>query len=193
MKKNIVFLLKYRIIILKNILKTNQFEFISPKILPTNLYLNIKDYFDNESIAVFLTLKKRINDKDIFIIETIDKYGINVAVRKYTDEDEVKRVIEFNYNRSDYINKQIMSIVIFSLKFDDVYFIFSYIHPLKLIKYDSSIEIQQNLIDHYYKDFKTNKLTVDVNKVFFINDVVKYIKIHNEFKTTQYSPYYINL
>lgn len=189
MKKNIIFLLKLRSLYLKYYINNTYYEFINYNIIKNKIfYLNIPNYFDNESILIFKYLKKNLNYNKIYILKSIDKYNINLLVKKYKTENEINKILEFNYSKSEeYHNKNLMSFILFSYKFDEeTYFIFSYIIGSHLTKYNEQNEIQQELVSYYYDD-------INYDNIWFTTDIIKYIKINNEFKITKYYPFYINL
>lgn len=185
MKKNIIFLLKLRNYIFKSYQINRYYTFVDNA---STTIMDNNDFFDNESIAILYYFIRNCKVNHIYMIRTIDIFNLNILMCMYTSKQDVLNIL--NYNNlycKDYINKNIMSCILFACKFENKYFIFSTMNIQKCIKYDHSSTTHVELISYYFND------TIDNNKIWFSNDLVKYIKINNEFKVTKFFPYLINL
>jgi hypothetical protein len=185
MKKNIIFLLKLRNYIFNSYQTNRYYTYIS------NNSVSIMDdnnFFDNESIAIFNYFEKNCHESKIYLLRKIDQFNMNVIMCMYKKKQDVINILKYNnLFCSDYINKNIMSCILFVCQYNNNYFIFSTIPKQKLIKYDQTSESQFELINYYYKD------NINMSNIWFSNDSVKYIKINNEFKVTKFYPFLINL
>jgi len=192
MKKNIIFLLKFRRFLLKKIINSNNYEFISPKLNNKNIYLSDPNYFDNESILIFKYLIKQSEYNKMYNLKSINKFNFNILFKRYKTANELQQIINLNYlqNNEKFINKQLMSHILFTYKYsDDNYFIFVYSQHDNLVKFDTESEIQKDLVDYYFN----NEIKNINNKIWFTSDVIKYIKISTGFKITKFYPYLINI
>jgi len=184
MKKNIIFLLKLRNYIFNSYQNNRYYNFISNNSLSI---MNDKNFFDNESIIILKYFENNCKENNIYVIRKIDQFNINIILCMYKKKQDAINVIKNNnLYCSDYINKNIMSCILFICEFNNNYYVFSTIPKQKLVKYDQTSENQFELINYYYKD-------PNLSKIWFSNDSIKYIKINNEFKVTKFNPFLINL
>lgn len=187
MKKNIIFLLKFRNFIYNHYLQNKYYYFQQSNSL--KILTNYNSYFDNESILIIDYLYKNcISDTNYYVIKSIEKYNLNILVKSYTNESDVLKILKFNNIKCDnYINKNIMSCILFTCKYKNKYFIFSSFLKNEIVKFDKNNDIQLELIKYYFND------DIDINNIWFSTNIVKYIKINNDFKVTKFYPFYINL
>lgn len=187
MKKNILFLLKFRNFIFNHYLQNKYYYFSSSNSL--NILLNFNETFDNESILIIDYLYKKCETNKIYLIKSIEKYYLNILVSSYNNKDDVIKILKINNEKCNtYINKNIMSSILFVCKYKTKYIIFSSFIKNEAIKFDPNNDIQVELINYYFNDDKINN-----DKIWFSTNVVKYIKINDSFKVTKFYPFLINL
>lgn len=184
MKYNIIFLLKLR----KHFFdyyKENKFY----KFNPSQIRIcDAEVTFDKESMLVFEFLSRYAHPNKVFYLKNICQFSFNILVATYKTQEEALQILDFNKQKcEEYINKNIMSCVLIACKYKNMYFIFSTFLKSNCVKFDKNNDTHLELANYYYKEF------IDYKKLFFSDDVVKYIKINGKYKLTKFYPFLINL
>lgn len=187
MKYNIVFILKLRKCAF-TYYQENRLYKLEMKQPKNNVICDADSMFDTESKLVFAYLRKYARPGHVYILKNICQFNFNILVAAYDHEHEVVDILSRNERHFDeYVNKNIMSCILFTCKYKDKYFIFASFVKDKCVKFDQNNDTQLELVKYYYTD------SIDYNKLFFSNDTVKYIKLGNKFKLTKYYPFYVNM
>lgn len=185
MKYNIIFILKLRKSIFNYYQENKYYNFKAPK---KYKICNIKNYFDIESRLFFILLSKRIKSNTIYILKKICNYNLNILVSMYDNKDDMLHVFDTNTKKcTDYINKNIMSCILFTCTYNSKYYIFSSFVKGNYVTFDKNNDVQLDLLNYYYD------INIDQTRVVFSDDIIKYIKLGDKFKLTKYYPFYINL
>lgn len=149
---------------------------------------NIEDRFDTESKLVFAYLRKHLIVNRVYILKNICEYNFNILVCAYENEHDVHTILtSYRDRRDEYIKKNIMSCILFVCKYANRYFIFSTFIRNNCIRFDKNNDTHLAFVKYYYSS------DVDYNRIFFTNDIIKYVKLGDKFKLTKYSPFLINL
>lgn len=184
MKYNIIVLLKLRKYIFEYYKENKYYKFAAPK----TAICDVDSIFDTESKLIFEFLKKYTTPNHVYYIKNICQFNFNILVASYSNQKDVMRILDQNREKCDeYINKNIMSAVLVACKYKDTFFVFSTFLKSKCVKFDKNNETHLELVKYYYKDY------INYNRLFFSDDIVKYIKLEGKFKLTKYYPFLVNL
>lgn len=151
---------------------------------------NIIEESSLDKISLRLLQKLSSLDYKLYLIKKF-KINLNIIFKKYKNIDAVQKIYETNNNLyKNFLKNQLMSCILSIVKYNNEFYIFSYIYPRKYYKFNKSDKIHRYFKYNLEKQYEIN---LNDNQIYFIDDYIRNIIIDNKIIQSSLSPFILYL